>query len=403
MTYTILIATIQDDQMLHNKTLGYAEFTSNNNRLVGGIHGTWDDHDYGGNDRGYELNNKEERRDAYLNFLDVPKDSQRYNRKGMYSSIKFGQDDNIVKVIFLDTRWHREKHCIPSVGSHPFIPMGALVACLTRWITAGLNLPSILPSWTSCTNDKKVLGDEQFRWLEEQVNESKASVHIVVSSVQVLTANPVVESWGHFPAERARLLKTLNNVKGLVILSGDVHHAEISSTKPKNDDEEQSVDIYANNGAFVEVTSSGLTHSCDEPFYGPLCKPILEAFPTNRLDGGNVKGPDLPSYYTSRNFGSIDIDWESRSFKISVHNTSGQIILSTGIKMDTTANMSVSDIDAIPNCIDGHLVPVFKDVVSFYIAGFLIFCVWYLFLQSDDDKFEGASTNRQPNKKTKEA
>ena len=304
--------------MLHNKTLGYAQFVSNNNRLVGGVHGTWDDHDYGGNDRGYELNNREERRDAYLNFLDVSKDSPRYERKGMFSSIEFGQDDNIVKVIFLDTRWHREKHCIPSVGSHPSIPMGALVACLTRWITAGLYLPSILPSWTSCTNEKDVLGEVQMKWLEEQVNESKASVHIVISSIQVLTTNPVVESWGHFPTERERLLKTLNNVNGLVILSGDVHHAEISSAKSKNGNEKQSIEA-SNRGAFVEVTSSGLTHSCDEPFYGPLCKPILEAFPTNRLDGGNVKGAELPSHYTSRNFGSIDIDWELRSFEINVH------------------------------------------------------------------------------------
>jgi len=386
--------------MLHNKTLGYSQFVSNNDRLVGGVHGTWDDHDYGGNDRGYELNNKEERRDAYLNFLDVSNDSQRYERKGMFSSIEFGQDDNIVKVIFLDTRWHRDKHCIPSVGSHPNIPMGALIACLTRLVTAGLDLPSILPSWTSCTNDREVLGEKQWRWLEEQVNESKASVHIVVSSIQVLTTNPVVESWGHFPTERARLLKTLNNVKGLVILSGDVHHAEISSTKPKHDDKEQIIEA-SNDGAFVEVTSSGLTHSCGEPFYGPLCKPILEAFPTNRLDGGNAKGADLPSYYTSRNFGSIEIDWEStRSYKVNVHDTTGQIMLSTRIEMDTAANMSDLEIHAIPNCIDGHLIPVLKDVISFYIAGFLIFCVWYLFLQ--DDTLESNNTNRQLDKKTKE-
>lgn len=281
--------------MLHNKTLGYSQFISNSDRLIGGVHGTWDDHDYGGNDRGYELNDKEERRDAYLDFLDVPKNSPRYERKGIYSSIDFGQNDKIVKVIFLDTRWHREKHCIPSVGSHPSIPMGALVACLTRLITAGLDLPSGLPI-SCCTN---VLGHEQWNWLEEQVNQSKASVHIVVSSIEVLTTNPVVESWGHFPTERERLFKTLNNVNGLVILSGDVHHAEISSTKrSQNDDNEQSIYASSNRGAFVEVTSSGLKHSCDEPFYGPLCKPILGAFPTNRLEGGNVKGTDLPSYYT---------------------------------------------------------------------------------------------------------
>lgn len=70
--------------------------------------------------------------------------------------------------------------------------------------------------------------------------------------------------------------------------------------------------------------------------------------------------------------------------------------------MDTTANMSESEIHAIPNCIDGHLIPILRDVASFYIAGFLIFCVWYLFLQSDDT-LESNGTNRKQNKKTKEA
>ena len=71
--------------------------------------------------------------------------------------------------------------------------------------------------------------------------------------------------------------------------------------------------------------------------------------------------------------------------------------------MDTAANMSDLEIHAIPNCIDGHLIPIMRDVVSFYIAGFLIFCVWYLFLQSADDTLESTSTNRKPVKKTKEA
>ena len=119
------------DQMLQNNTLGYARFLQND--LIGGVHGTWDDHDYGGNDRGSELKDREARRDAYLNFLGVLKENKRYQRQGVYSSVEFGDDvhsmqydstntqgrsNNKVKVIFLDTRWHREKHCIPSVGSN---------------------------------------------------------------------------------------------------------------------------------------------------------------------------------------------------------------------------------------------------------------------------------------------
>lgn len=48
---------------------------------------------------------------------------------------------------------------------------------------------------------------------------------------QVLTSNPLVESWGHFPRSRKRLLDLLHrtNPAGLVMLSGDVHHAELAS------------------------------------------------------------------------------------------------------------------------------------------------------------------------------
>lgn len=46
-------------QMMHNTTLGYAQFRQTKDLVVGG---TWDDHDYGGNDRGRELTEREERR-----------------------------------------------------------------------------------------------------------------------------------------------------------------------------------------------------------------------------------------------------------------------------------------------------------------------------------------------------
>lgn len=212
---------------------------------------TWDDHDYGGNDRGRELKEKEARRDAYLEFLGVPKDSARWERSGVYGSVEFGEDLHKVKAIFLDTRWHREKHCIPSVGSSR-VPFGALIACATRWITAGLDLPRMLSSWGNCSRQSEVLGEDQWAWLERQLKKSEASVHVVASSIQVLTTNPVVESWGHFPEERNRLLRVLNNVPGLIILSGDVHHAEISSTRQHSSHERWSV---ANKGAIVEVTS----------------------------------------------------------------------------------------------------------------------------------------------------
>ena len=371
------------EQILHNKTIRYGKFI-HSGLLEGGVHGTWDDHDYGGNDRGRELKGREERRDAFLEFLDVPRNDKRWDRKGVYSAIEFGEDNpdgepdeltenNKVKVIFLDTRWHRERHCIPSVGSHPYIPFGAIVACVTRLLTAGLDLPTILPSWSGCSNDSEMLGKDQWMWLEQQLNESDASVHIVVSSIQVLTTNPVVEGWGHYPTERARLLKLLNNVPGLIVLSGDVHHAEVATTKQYTDDEVKTNTV-ANKGAIVEVTSSGLTHSCDEPFYGPLCKPILDAFPKHRFKGGNVKDPTAPSYFTSRNFGSIEIDWDERAFQVIVHNDAGDAVLATNFKMGEIAGMNPHELESVAKCTDGHLRPLFGKAITCLV---LLICFIY--------------------------
>ncbi|KAL3794310.1 hypothetical protein HJC23_012435 [Cyclotella cryptica] len=386
---------MQDEykQMMTNETLGYANFRRNQH-LIGGLHGVWDDHDYGGNDRGRELTDKKRRRDVYLDFLGVSRsDTTRRQRRGLYSSVEFGSDiesnysthyahsderhNNKVKVIFLDTRWHREKHCIPSVGSNPYIPFGAIVACITRWITAGLDLPSYLPSWI-CSSRKlnAILGEEQWMWLEQELKGSSASVHIIVSSIQVLTTNPVVESWGHFPHEREKLLKLLNTVSGVIILSGDVHHAEISTTSSHHLTRSR---IHSNKGAIVEVTSSGLTHSCDGPkIYGPLCRPILNLFPSHRFEGGNVKDVSLPSYYTGVNFGSIDFDWPSRSFEVNVHDEHGDVFLSTGsLGMDSSAGLTTKELEVVAKCIDGHFLGIVTRMKYPTVVIFLLFCCYF--------------------------
>ena len=420
------VMTDEYTRMLDDEDLGYARFLRWSSGGAGGgitssVHGTWDDHDYGGNDRGIELPEKEGRRDAYLEFLGVPRDSPRWGREGVYSSVDFGigdpppppppppsengdiddgaaddsggRHDGGVRVIFLDTRWHRDKHCIPSVASNPHVPYGSLVGCVTRWITAGLDLPSIMPfsrqrrtSWWCPEGGGDLLGDDQWRWLGGQLKDSRASIHVVVSSIQVLTTNPVIESWGHFPRERERLLRLLNGVPGLVILSGDVHHAEISSTsadkKTRDEEEGYNFGSIANAGAFVEVTSSGLTHSCDEPFYGKLCGPILDAFPAHRARGGNVRDADSPSYFTGRNFGSIEIDRASGTFRVRVHDEDGDVVLSTTCGMDDAANMSEEDIRGVPKCIDGHMWPFIRRVAPFHGAGLIFVCSYLFFFRS---------------------
>ena len=114
----------------------------------------------------------------------------------------------------------------------------------------------------------QILGEAQWSWLERELQENSNdnnTVHIIVSSIQVLTTNPFVESWGHFPDELVRLLRLLNNnLSGVILLSGDVHYAEISSTMHAMTNHDDDHDDLEKRSLF-EVTSSGLTHSCTGP------------------------------------------------------------------------------------------------------------------------------------------
>jgi alkaline phosphatase D len=348
------------DDLLNNSTIGYSDFLSNammKGYLEGGVHGTWDDHDFGANDYGEKMPQKEERQNLLFDFLGVTS-KERRSRDGVYNSITFGMAPRKVKVIFLDTRSARQNHCIPSVGAVqiPF-GLGSAIGCLTRWLSCGLKLNNM---FKRCRNGK-MLDEAQWEWFENQL-ESDAQINLIVSSVQVLTTNPAMESWGQFPMERERLLKLLNsstegNSKQLALLSGDVHHGEIS-------DSSRRWNLRSNDfgGQIIEVTSSGLTHSCTDPFYGGLCAPVLDKFPKHRYEGKTVSGEN---YYTGKNFGSIHIDWgqadksDDDTMTINVHDNLGNVVLSTGVLPLTKYSSHLSDaqIPSILSPIDGHLIP----------------------------------------------
>lgn len=322
-----------------------------------GAFGTWDDHDYGANDMGSDMIHREPRRDAFLDFLKVPQDSPRRQRKGVYNSIVFGEDDKKVKVIFLDTRWHRDSHLIPSLASSK-IPMGSVLSCLTRWFSA------VQMQKRHREYNGTVLGEEQWQWLERQVEASDASVNIIVSSIQVFTTNPAVESWGHFEKERDRLVRTIQNLPGLVVLSGDVHHAELLGAGP-----------------ILEVTSSGMTHSCTGPFYGALCEPILDSFDTHR------KQSDFPSggkgYYTDKNFGTLKIDWYSETpiFTVNVHDHSGDIVLSAVRALSHSSQLPDMEIQRIPKLAEDHNVPTFQILCTVSLVASLSLIVLMIWMR----------------------
>jgi alkaline phosphatase D len=318
-------------QMKENETLGYSDF-----QPPAGIYGTWDDHDYGGNDVGEDMPAKQARAMAFWDFLGLNPPAP--DRQGLYSTVSWGAAPEKVQAILLDTRWHRENHCVPSVATR--LPLGAGLACVSRWLSAGL--------WPQlCSPSASVLGDEQWEWLENLLSskENDASVIVIVSSIQVFTTNPVMESWGHFPAERDRLVRLLSKAserQGIVLLSGDVHHAEIL---------DPAATTSAAAASFLEVTSSGLTHDCSMPFYGAMCQPLLDTFSDHRFANSS-------NYYIGRNYGSLSVDWSSRTFTVQVHNMTGEAVLTTGSRPFGTRPWTERDLELVAPCMDGHLVPL---------------------------------------------
>jgi alkaline phosphatase D len=188
----------------YDKLAGEAEFA----KLKKGVPivATWDDHDYGKNDADARFALKDESQQIFLDFFDVPKDSPRRTRKGVYHSQVFGPAGKRVQVIVLDGRYHRSQ----------------IATKFNPKLRVTESLPNTDPAAT-------FLGEEQWAWLEEQLK-VPAEVRLIGSGVQVLSEEHPFEKWANIPHERDRLFKLLRDTKanGVIFLSGDRHLAELS-------------------------------------------------------------------------------------------------------------------------------------------------------------------------------
>ena len=208
--------------------------------------GTWDDHDYGLNDGGKEWPVKAQAQQALLDFLDEPAISPRRRRAGVYESYTYGPVGRQVKVILLDTRYHRDPR-----------------------------------DTVNFTGD--VLGAEQWAWLEAELRNSMAQVHLIGSSIQVVPEEHRFEKWANFPAARERLFRLIGQTRapGVVFISGDRHIAEISR-----------IEGTAAGYPIYDVTSSGMTH-------------------TWREDRPEANRHRLGEKLVALNFGVLEIDWDA--------------------------------------------------------------------------------------------
>jgi alkaline phosphatase D len=210
--------------------------------------GVWDDHDYGVSDGGKNNANKIESQRLLLDFLDEPPDSPRRTQAGVYAAYTFGPPGKRVKVILLDVRYFRDR---PGPKAD-------------------------------------ILGEPQWRWLEQQLTNSDADIHIIGSGTQVIASEHPYEKWADFPRARQRMFDLLAKTAphNVLFISGDRHLGEISRmTDPRI------------RQTLYDVTSSGMTHHATNNWFHNFHRE------TNRFRCGQN--------FVDLNFGLLLIDWDA--------------------------------------------------------------------------------------------
>lgn len=149
----------------------------------------WDDHDYGPNDSDASYAHKSWTRSAFHDFWANP-DRDPYLPEAVCAAFSLADID----VILLDNRWNRS-------------PNGAK------------------------TTEPTLLGKDQEDWLIAQLINSRAPFKLVLIGGQVLNTARVWETYSNLaPEERERLLERIDQegIDGVIFISGDRHHSEIS-------------------------------------------------------------------------------------------------------------------------------------------------------------------------------
>lgn len=232
---------------------------------------TWDDHDYGENDAGREYPFKQQSKEIFLKFWQEPPDSARRKHDGIYTSYRFGEPGSgqSLQIILLDTRTFRD----PLFRS----PQGS-------WKND--YLPDLDPQ-------KTLLGDAQWAWLKERLQEP-ADLRIIGSSIQFAHEHNGWESWTNLPRELLRMVELIRETKaaGVLFISGDVHWGELSRLQAPN--------CYP----LYDLTASGLNHDWD------------------RLEpNGNRLGEACMDFH----FGMLEITWsKTPSVQLRIHDMTGR-------------------------------------------------------------------------------
>lgn len=178
------------------------------------IDGIWDDHDFGEDNANRDYPLKEISQKLHLDFLGVSETDPRRDTKGIYHTRE--EANGRIKFFFLDCRYYKD----PKKGR-------------------GYDL----------------LGEEQWQWLEREIENSTADVNIFITPIGILLNRFfVTEDWAEYPHEKERLLAKIQECRlsGVFFMSGDKHFGAFIKREHEVNGEKVE---------FHEFQSSGMTHT----------------------------------------------------------------------------------------------------------------------------------------------
>jgi alkaline phosphatase D len=174
--------------------------------LLAGAHhfATWDDHDFGPNDSDRSYWGKHLTREAFEDFWANPVVGVGES-KGITGIFQWADCDFFI----MDNRWYR--------GPIKY--------------------------------NETYFGEIQINWLIDALQYSDAPFKFICTGGQILSNAAVFENYENFKEEKELLMRKLDqlNIKGVVFLTGDRHHSEISKFTTGDGD------------VFYDITSSALT------------------------------------------------------------------------------------------------------------------------------------------------
>ena len=266
------LATLRAAYARQAETPELADFRSKIPMMI-----TWDDHDYGFNDGGASFAYRKWSETIFETFWSSSEEVK--SRPGVYESRMFGEEGKRTQVIVLDTRFFRS-----DFDRMAYTP----------------ERPPLGPYMPSDDASKTMLGEAQWEWLAQELAKP-ADFRIIASSIQVITDAHDYESWEALPLERAKLYAMLagREDSGMVLLSGDRHAGGIYADTP----------AAAGGERIWELTSSSLNYSFSS---------------TERNTAREPDPKRLTDFISEENFGLVEIDWDARSFTMTMRGSEGE-------------------------------------------------------------------------------